>query len=298
MRRTPQTAEPLRQPQPAAQRQLAAAGSAAAALFDTSPRALTQRQAIAASFGAVAQLNPDKTLALGFSDLRNQTYGQDDAFGQRPENPGMLAKYREATHAMGPEAMGINQQADPTGAIQPQFTAGIKAAMASAKTIKQNLAGFTAAQIQFAFNHRPELDANEITLLKNHHPDFGRTMMHGLIVEKNVTGQDGAEWFAMKDLLVDPTDRTSGRHAQAWPAWQAPISVWELSHHLHNQNLFNKTEFEYFDTHYAHVRLSANELQNMGVTLNVGDLLSDEQLNVVPPESAFASFAKWANSFF
>lgn len=245
------------------------------------------------------QLNKNKSVALGFTDLKNETYQQDDVLGRRPENDGQLAKFRDVTRSMGPEAMGINQQADPTGAIQPQFTDGIKKAMASAKIIKQNLAGFTPQQVQFAYNHKPALTQPEIDLLKHNHPDYAQTMMGGKIVEKDVTGKDGAEWFAMKDLLLDKDDPGKGPHPQVWEPWKAPISVWELSHHLHSASLFEKTEFEYFDTNYRYIRLiPPQQLTQMGISLNQADLMTDEELGVVPPESAFAKFSKKIKKWF
>ena len=90
----------------------------------------------------------------------------------------------------------------------------------------------------------------------------------------------------------------SGPHPQAWEPWKAPISVWELSHQLHNESLFEKTEFEYFDSTYGQTRLSSEQLNQMGVSLNQNDLMSDEELGVVPPESGFAKFTKMIKSWF
>ncbi|MEX8520837.1 MAG: DUF4157 domain-containing protein, partial [Leptothrix sp. (in: b-proteobacteria)] len=231
----------------------------------------------------------DKTLALGFSELKNDEFGADFLGNSPRSTDSHLSKFRTETGAVGPESLGFNQQADPGGLIQPQFTAGIKAAMASATRICENLAGFTSDQITFAYQHKPELDANEILLLR-HHWEGAKRMIAGRIVDTNITGQDGNEWFAMADLIQRPNwDRNNGvpdptKHPSAWPVHRALISVWELSHQLHNQHLFDKTEFHYFTGH-INTRMDKRLLERYGIKLNMQDLMTNRELGLVPPDS-------------
>ncbi|UXH77806.1 hypothetical protein [Roseateles amylovorans] len=242
----------------------------------------------------------DKTLALGFSELKNDVYGADFQNNQPHSTDNHLSTFRTKTGAVGPEALGFNQQADPGGQIQPQFTAGIKAAMASATKICQNLAGFTQDQINFAYQHKPELTGPEIALLQSHW-DGAQRMIGGHIVNTNITGQDGNEWFAMKDLKTrpawDPAGHDPTPHPQAWPVSRALISVWELSHHLHNQDLFNKTEFFYFDGK-VNTQLDKANLVNYSIQLNVLELMTNDQLGVVPPETGLGKMVKFFKSLF
>lgn len=228
-------------------------------------------------------------LAVGFSDVRNDVYGED-FLGQELHADGNLATFREQTGSMGPEALGVNQQANPDGTIQPQFTAGIKRAMATATKIRSNLAGFSQEQITHARLHSPQLTGEEIGLLRNNHPDFGQVMVGGAIVDREITGQDGNEWFSMKDLLVDKDDATQGPHPRAWSPALAAISVWELSILLHNEAMFEKTEFHYFVDQAANLGpLPPDYLEQFGVALaDADDLMTVDALGVAPPESGFA----------
>jgi hypothetical protein len=202
-------------------------------------------------------------IGLGFTDLGNQTYKQDDAFGSRTDSKGNLSSFRKTVGAKGPDAFvkGLASQR-VSGGIQPIFTQGIKQAMAKSLTIKQNLAGFTRTQIDHARNHPPVLTPDEEAASKQYTP-----MYSGY-------GPETAElWDCMKHV----------GDARRWGPDISAISVWELSHMLHNEELFNKTEFYRYDASEAlpvATPISSSNLASYGIELNDADLKSLEELGI------------------
>ena len=202
----------------------------------------------------------DKNIGLGFSEL----YGlQDDAFGKKSKNQDNLAKFRKAVRAEGPGAFakGVASQR-VSGAIQQAFTAGIRQAMAESLKIQQNLAGFTENQITHARNHPPILTDQEVQIAEANFPGY-----------KGLPRNDAQLWSAMG---FGPT-------AGSWGKDLAAISVWELSHMLHNTHLFDKTEFHYYDatdTAPRTAKLTLQELKDKNVILNELDLKELSELGI------------------
>jgi len=207
------------------------------------------------------QLQDD--IGLGFTDLGNQTYKQEDAFGNRTDSKGNLSSFRKVVGAKGPGAFikGVASER-VQGGIQPIFTQGIKQAMAQSLTIKQNLAGFTKAQIDHARNHAPILTPDEEAASKQYTP-----MYKGY-------GPETAElWDSMKHV----------GDARKWGPDIAAISVGALSHMLHNEDLFNKTKFYRYDASEDHpvtAPISSENLASYGIELNDVDLKSLEELGI------------------
>ena len=202
-------------------------------------------------------------IGLGFTDLGNQTYGQNDAFGSRTDSKGNLFSFRKTVGAKGPDAFvkGLASQR-VSGGIQPIFTQGIKQAMAKSLTIKQNLAGFTRTQIDHARNHAPILTPDEEAASKHY------TQMY-----KDYGPETAELWDSMKHV----------GDARKWGLDISAISVWELSHMLHNEDLFNKTEFYRYDASEDHpltTPISSSNLATYGIELNDVDLKSLEELGI------------------
>lgn len=221
---------------------------------------------IADTTTAAIQLKDD--IGLGFSDLGNQTYKQDDVFGNRNDAKGNLASFREAVGAKGPGAFtkGVSSQR-VQGGIQPIFTQGIKQAMAKSLTIKQNLAGFTTAQIDHARNHAPILTAEEEAASKQYTPMY-----------KDYGPETAELWDSMKHV----------GDARKWGPDISAISVWELSHMLHNEELFDKTQFYHYDSSEDHpvtTPISSSNLATYGIELNEFDLKSLEELGIQASKS-------------
>jgi hypothetical protein len=230
-----------------------------------------------------------KSLALGFSDLKNDEYNAPDFLGNLPQVEKNLSEFRAAIGAVGPEALGakgVKQQAEQ-GMIQPQFGAGIKKAMVKAKRIKQNVAGFTQEQIDRAYGHKPVLDESEIELLKQFNPDYSKLMLSGKVVDRNITGKDATDWFEMKNLRSDVDDKsTEGHHPEAWHPALSAISVWELSHLLHNKILFDKTDFYYYDGKVKELKkLESEQLEQYGIRQS-DNLMTTKELGLPEPKSS------------
>jgi len=208
-----------------------------------------------------AQLKDD--IGLGFSELGNEKYGQDDVFGKRHNAANNLSGFRDAVDAKGPGAFvkGVKSKR-VEGGIQPVFTAGIKAAMAQSLTIKQNLAGFTTAQIDHARNHAPILTPDEADAAKEFTPMY-----------KDYGPETAELWDSMKHIEDD----------RAWGGDISAISVWELSHMLHNEELFNKTSFYRYDASEDAPDvspISSDNLSTYGIELNEEDIRSLQDLGI------------------
>lgn len=217
----------------------------------------------AGSTAASHAIQLEDNIGLGFSDLGNQSYKQDDAFGNRTDSKGNLSSFRKAVDAKGPDAFvkGLASQR-VSGGIQPIFTQGIKQAMAKSLTIKQNLAGFTRTQIDHARNHPPVLTADEEAASKLYTPMY-----------KDYGPETAELWDCMKHV----------GDARKWGPDISAISVWELSHMLHNEELFNKTEFYRYDASEAHpvaTPITSSNLASYGIELNDADLKSLEELGI------------------
>jgi hypothetical protein len=73
----------------------------------------------------------------------------------------------------------------------------------------------------------------------------------------------------------------------SWGKDLAAISVWELSHMLHNRKLFEKTEFYYYDASQSTpstVALTPDQLNDKGVLLNEHDLKELDELGITIKE--------------
>ena len=220
---------------------------------------------------SVAQMKPDivqlEDIGLGFSELTNETYDQEDVFGSRHDAKNNLSGFRDSVNAKGPSAFvkGVaSQRVD--GGIQKIFTQGIKQAMAQSLTIKQNLSGFTVDQIHHARDHPPILTDEEAEAARK-----------GSIFKDY--GPESAElWSGMTDA---PSPYT-------WTADIATISVWELSHMLHNRELFNKTKFFNYNTSEDDPNaepISEGNLSKYGIELNEDDLKSLDELGIKASKS-------------
>jgi hypothetical protein len=224
---------------------------------------LARPVAIAAPVLTVAR--EKKSIGLGFSEL----YGiEDDAFGRRVQQQNNLAQFRGAIGAEGPSAFakGVSSQR-VSGGIQQIFTAGIKKAMGDSLKIQQNLAGFTDRQIVHARNHPPMLTDKEVAIAVANFPDL-----------KGYPPGDAQLWNAM-----GMGDVNTG----SWGKDLAAISVWELSHMLHNRKLFEKTEFYYYDASQSTpstVALTPDQLNDKGVLLNEHDLKELDELGITIKE--------------
>lgn len=205
-------------------------------------------------------------IGLGFSDLGNKEYAQDDVFGNRTDSKGNLARFREAVGAKGPGAFvkGVASQRTE-GGIQPIFTQGIKQAMAQSLTIKQNLAGFTEAQIDHAREHAPILTPEEAAAAKQYTPMY-----------KDYGPETAELWDSMKHV----------EGPLKWGPDISAISVWELSHMLHNRTLFAKTQFYRYDRSEDHPvtePIASSDLGGHGIELNEADIKSLEELGIEAP---------------
>ncbi|WP_298912545.1 hypothetical protein [uncultured Roseobacter sp.] len=220
----------------------------------------------------------EKNIGLGFTDLENDKYGED-AFGKSSSSKGNLDKFRTEVNAEGPGAFvkGLASQRQ-SGQIQGIFTGGIKKAMEQSLTIKQNLAGFTQDQIDHARNHPPMLDEDET-----------RAAQLAVPVFKDMPGTSAELWSAMSD--VDPP--------LGFSKGNAAISVWELSHMLHNETLFAKTEFYDFnasDDVPNAVPLSPQQLESRGIELSEEDQKTLAELGIEAPTGR--SNGNWFTNLF
>ncbi|MBW4708037.1 hypothetical protein KX928_09580 [Roseobacter sp. YSTF-M11] len=220
----------------------------------------------------------EKNIGLGFTDLENDRYGED-AFGKSASSKGNLSKFRTELDAEGPGAFvkGLASQRQG-GQIQGIFTGGIKKAMEQSLTIKQNLAGFTQEQIDHARNHPPMLSEEETLAAQAAVPIYA-----------SMPGTSAELWSAMSDV-AGPLGFSKGN---------AAISVWELSHMLHNQTLFAKTEFYDYnasDDVPNTVPLTPEQLEAKGIELSEDDQKTLAELGIEAPQGR--SGGNWFTNLF
>lgn len=207
----------------------------------------------------VIQMN--KNIGLGFSDLTNYTNNQADIFGSSNDSKNNLSHFRKAIGANAPTdfTKGLSDK-QVNGEIQAIFTNGIKKAMQESSTIHQNLSGFTQNQVNHAREHAPILNDDEEKAAKNGTPGY-----------RNYSPLSAELWFAMKEATPEE---------KKWSPEISAISVWELSHLLHNQDLFNKTKFYcYNNGSTPNVQpLTKDDIVKYGIRLNEQDVKSLNEL--------------------
>jgi len=240
-------------------------------------------------------------LGLGFTDLVNQNFGSRDFLDQLPGVVDNMSEFRRASQSMGVGGFDTTGQISNQrvgGAVQSGFADTFRLAVVSAKKIKSNLAGFTPGQLQWAYNHRPELTGPELALLTQFPPaDLQtQTMVNGRVQAVNPANDaKNAEYWSMMGRLPtvaggDPS--VVGRHAQAWSPANAAVSVWELSNLLHNKMLFDKTDFYYYNRTVDRLQsMEKKALDALGIKLNQADLMTTQELGLSTSADCFITTA-------
>lgn len=207
-------------------------------------------------------IQTDKNIGLGFSDLVNKSINQADIFGKQTDSKNNLLYFRTEIGANAPTdfVKGVSDKR-VNGKIQAIFTNGIKKAMKDSLTINQNLSGFTPNQVNHAREHAPILNDDEEEAAKQGTPSY-----------RDYSPLSAELWYAMKD--AEPEEKK-------WSLDISAISVWELSHLLHNRELFNKTKFYCYnkaDPTPNVQPLTKDAIKQYGIKLNEQDVKSLNEL--------------------